>query len=109
RLRADVQGQPVNELVEQQVRAHHVGVEHGDQRRGQRGGEAGGQRFPLPSVGAEDLVDGAHRATGLHTSKKLNHWVGCSRTTSSRAPTQATAAASSSPRSTNIGLATCTR
>ena len=40
----------------------------------------------------------ARLAGSRHASKKLNHWVGCSRTTVSSSATQARAAASSSPR-----------
>ena len=40
---------------------------------------------------------------GFQTSKKLNHWVGCSRTISSSTPTHCCAASASPPRSTVTG------
>ena len=57
----------------------------------------------LDPAGRLEQALAAHGLNGFHTSKKLNHCVGCSRTISSSTPTHWRAASASSPRSTLTG------
>src|SRR5581483_6952215 len=91
----DLNGEANDVLVEEQVRACEPGVQDGDERSGDEGRDRGGDRG-----------GGAGAGHCAHTSKKLNHCVGCARTTSSRNRTHVRAASSSSPRPTTSGVPT---
>src|SRR5262249_43229919 len=94
----DAQGQPVDELLVEDRRAEERRVDERPQRRPQARGQGPGR--PL-HVFRQRL---AHH--GRHTSKKLNHWVGCRRTMSSRSATHARTASASPRWPTDTGAPT---